>query len=279
MLIPEMTLFCRIINEEKVRCLYGLNKDEPADGTTTGGTGDEEGKSHVCDWTGRRGELQVCESAHMETTAHRTHTHTHIQAHLRECAFAPVVCDLCKETMQRRLLAKHAADACVNRTVACTHCREAIQARLLSDHCNSKCQLYPVTCPNDCKQFVTRGALSTHLTSCPLQVVFCAYAHVGCTHKSSRAEMTAHLGDPTQVAHHLSLMEKHLSLTERRLSQVEQRLSMQESISVKTAASASSSSAPQPQAASIAVTPPPVCFWVCRLVVFGSWHGARFFFF
>lgn len=166
--------------------------------------------------------------------------HTHNQAHLRDCTFAPVVCDSCKETMQRRLLAKHAADACVNRTVTCTHCHEAIQARLLSEHCNSKCQLYPVTCPNDCKQFVTRGVLSSHLTSCPLQVVFCAYAHVGCTHKCSRAEVAAHLGDPSQVAHHLALTEKHLSLTERRLSQVEQRLSMQESISVKSPSSLSS---------------------------------------
>ena len=50
-----------------------------------------------------------------------------------------------------------------------------------------------MACPNRCGVGqVHRYLLPQHLTECPLQVVRCAYAHVGCSVQLSRSEMAAH---------------------------------------------------------------------------------------
>ena len=68
--------------------------------------------------------------------------------------------------------------------------------------------------PNGCGVGqVHRCLLPQHLTECPLQVVRCAYAHVGCSVQLPRSEMAAHTENSAQQ-HTLMVFGVNVSLME-----------------------------------------------------------------
>ena len=80
----------------------------------------------------------------------------------------------------------------------CRYCSFSALREAAEEHTRG-CERFPVACPNGCGVGqVHRYLLPQHLTECPLQVVRCAYAHVGCSVQLPRSEMAAHTENSAQ---------------------------------------------------------------------------------
>ncbi|XP_022803572.1 TNF receptor-associated factor 4-like isoform X2 [Stylophora pistillata] len=79
-----------------------------------------------------------------------------------------------------------------------------------------ECSKFPVTCPNSCGHSIPRDMVATHAKDvCPLTIISCPYAWVGCSVKVQRQEMESHLESTSTV--HLDLVHIKLNNTEDEL--------------------------------------------------------------
>ena len=103
--------------------------------------------------------------------------------------------------------------SCVKRPWNCDYC----------DYCSTyddgpskhilNCAKYPVVCPNTCETFmVPRSELQIHLMTCPLQLVSCKYAEIGCDVKVPRRDLTIHM-EESQQQHLMSATLLNIRLT------------------------------------------------------------------
>lgn len=140
--------------------------------------------SDGCDWTG---ELREKED------------------HLSSCSFKLVSCtnENCQVTIQRKELEEHATNSCQWRIVVCDHCNESHPKCVIEDHVE-KCGKKPVECPNNCGEIIVQAEIVSHTNdNCPLSLVSCPYAQMGCNAKIQRKEVEAHLQSTVQL--HLDL--------------------------------------------------------------------------
>ena len=89
------------------------------------------------------------------------------------------------------------------------------------------CEQFPVVCPNRCKTgHLQRARVQQHLLDCPLEIVSCEYAEMGCGVRLPRSEMREHVRESGQD-HLLKMCAASLSLSRelsRKLAEKEQQI-------------------------------------------------------
>lgn len=156
------------------------------------------------------------------------------EVHLESCSFMLLVCVnfSCGAKVQRRHLEQHQLSECPWRIFNCEYCSEPHPECQMQDHIK-ECSRFPVTCPNSCGRSIPREMVSTHTEDeCPLTVISCPYARMGCKTKIQRQAVESHLESSTRV--HLDLVSVKLHETEVKLGDTEIKLDNTETILYKT---------------------------------------------
>ena len=150
-----------------------------------------ENKSLGCRWKG---------------TVKSQESHMSIGKAVGDCQYQEVKCPLfCKESVMRKNITIHTKGECQNRPFNCPHCSFLATYGEISNHHYSTCTHYPLLCPNRCTQdTILRCNMPDHLGSCPLQIVPCPYADLGCKVEVVRSNFDKHIED--NVHQHLELL-------------------------------------------------------------------------
>ena len=147
-----------------------------------------------------------------------------LAAHLSSCPLQSVRCSNgCGVQVLRRELKDHLMNDCRKRKVPCEYCKTVSSfEEIVGSHLNV-CGQVPLECPNRCSELkVLRQDLTDHIEKdCPLQVVGCEFAHVGCTARFSRRDTADHVAH-SQGAH-LSLVMAQLVICEKRYDELHAR--------------------------------------------------------
>ena len=154
-----------------------------------------------CQWVGGLGELEnhLCEN----------------------CQFVKVNCpNNCGQAIQRRLLAKHQANDCLNLPYSCQYCQLKATYKEIQDNHLPVCPKYPVSCLNECGVSpLERDQLEDHLRECPLQLVECEFREMGCEEIVKRKDLVRHMEEKTQK--HLTLMASKYLKTQASVTKLE----------------------------------------------------------
>ena len=128
------------------------------------------------------------------------------EAHLNCCELAPVPCpNNCNALVTRGMAKSHAENDCPLRPATCKYCSHRCSFASLTQVHYAVCPGYPVTCPNGCgADSIERQLLPNHIVGCPMAVVQCDFASVGCATKSPKVRMQQHI--ESNVGGHLSLV-------------------------------------------------------------------------
>ena len=122
---------------------------------------------------------------------------------------------------QRRYIATHQDQKCLERPYACAYCNEYDSTfNEMTDIHYAECPKYPVTCPNICRRDPFEE-IEDHLKDdCPLAKVSCPLHYAGCEVELPRKDMPEHMKDTvthltllTNVT--LSLMKENQELKEK----------------------------------------------------------------
>lgn len=124
------------------------------------------------------------------------------------CTYTRVRCDYCRAWMERRDVSHHQSNDCLQRPYSCDYCYE-YQSSCENVRVNHwlVCPCRPVSCPNECGIYPERKNLKSHLSDeCPLALMECQFAGVGCRVVVVRKSMQTHLVE--DVVTHLSLQSQ-----------------------------------------------------------------------
>ena len=92
--------------------------------------------------------------------------------------------------------------SCPKRPWKCQYCDLESTFDVGTNEHTPNCDQYPLSCPNQCEiGTVLRCDAEKHLLVCPLQLVECEFANVGCEVKVPRRDLTRHMTENAQ--HHL----------------------------------------------------------------------------
>ena len=130
-----------------------------------------------CKWVG---ELRELANHHKSSTG---------------CAFSFVKCtNKCKSIVLRKDLQDHLNCYCDLRLIKCQYCEYVDTAKAYGGH-EDVCDMYPIQCPNGCgNPALVRCMLNDHLRSiCPLELIPCENASLGCEERVLRKRMRSHL--------------------------------------------------------------------------------------
>ena len=180
-------------------------------------------KNDGCEW---KGKLKEYEQHLNETPAPDNQ--------LNGCQFVEVECKHeCGGWFQRRYIATHQDQECLERPYACEHCNDHDSTfKEVTDIHYAECPKYPVTCPNKCRHDpFERQEIEDHLEDdCPLTKVSCPLHYAGCEVELPRKDMPEHMKDTvthlTLLANvTLSLMKENQELKEKqRATEEKQRV-------------------------------------------------------
>ena len=148
-------------------------------------------KDRGCKWVGEMGHLK-----------------DHLDPVRRQCQFCEVECtNGCGVCILAPNLEDHLLNTCPKRKCVCEYCGELIMYEELKNH-HDNCDKFPLACPNKCSESsLTRGVIKQHLLQqCPLQMVDCEFADIGCSVKVRRKDIIKHMDECTQ---------RHLGMTSR----------------------------------------------------------------
>ena len=115
---------------------------------------------------------------------------------------------------------------CPKQPWQCLHCTFAGLQEGGEEHLRV-CEQFPVECPNRCEVgHVQRACVQQHLLVCPLDIVSCEYAEMGCGVRLPRSKMREHVRDSGQD-HLLKLCAVNLSMSRelsRKVAEKEQHI-------------------------------------------------------
>ena len=115
---------------------------------------------------------------------------------------------------------------CPKQPWQCPYCTFSGLRKAEEEHL-SGCGQFPVPCPNGCEAgSVERCSLEQHLLECPLQLVGCEYAAMGCAVRLPRREMSEHIRQSGQE-HLLKMCLDNLTLSRelsRKMEEKEQQI-------------------------------------------------------
>ena len=183
-------------------------------------------KNDGCEW---KGKLKEYEQHLNESPAPDNQ--------LDGCPFVEVECKHeCGEWYQRRYIATHQDQECIERPYSCEHCNEYDSTfKEVTDIHYAECPKYPVTCPNECRHDpFERQEIEDHLEDdCPLAKVSCPLHYAGCEVELPRKDMPEHMKDT--VTHlallasvTLSLMKENQELKENQRATEEKQRATEE---------------------------------------------------
>ena len=127
----------------------------------------------------------------------------------------------CGGWFQRRYIATHQDQECLERPYSCEHCDSTFKE--VTDIHYAECPKYPVTCPNECRHDpFKQQEIEYHLKDdCPLAKVSCPLHYAGCEVELPRKDMPEHMKDT--VTHLALLANVTLSLVKQRATEGKQR--------------------------------------------------------
>ena len=175
-------------------------------------------KKDGCEW---RGKLKEYEQHLNESPAPDNQ--------LDGCQFVEVECKHeCRGWFQRRYIATHQDQECLERPYSCEHCNEYDSTfEEVTDIHYAECPKYPVACPNECRRDpFERQEIEYHLKDdCLLAKVSCPLHYAGCEVELPRKDMPEHMKDTvthlTLLANvTLSLMKENQELKEKQKEDV-----------------------------------------------------------
>ena len=153
-------------------------------------------KKDGCEW---KGKLKDYEQHLNESPAPENQ--------LNGCQFVEVECKHeCGGWFQRRYIATHQDQECLERPYSCEHCNEYDSTfKDVTDIHYAECPKYPVTCHNECRRDpFERQEIEYHLKdACPLTKVSCPLHYAGCEVELPRKDMPEHMEDTVT---HLTLL-------------------------------------------------------------------------
>ena len=153
-------------------------------------------KKDGCEWRGKLGEFEQ----HLNESPAPDNQ-------LDGCQFVEVECKhACGRCIQRRYIATHQDQECLERPYSCEHCNEYDSTfEDVTDIHYAFCSKYPVTCPNECRHYpFERQEIEDHLKDdCPLMKVSCPLHYAGCEVELPRKDMPEHMKDTVT---HLTLL-------------------------------------------------------------------------
>ena len=180
-------------------------------------------KKDGCEWRGKLGEFEQ----HLNRNPSP-------ENQWNGCQFVEVECKHeCGGWFQRRYIATHQDQECLERPYFCEHCNEYDSTfEEVTDIHYAECPKYPVTCPNECRHDpFERQEIEDHLEDdCPLTKVSCPLHYAGCEVELPRKDMPEHMKDTvkhlTLLANvTLSLMKENQELKEKqRATEEKQRV-------------------------------------------------------
>ena len=175
-------------------------------------------KNDGCEW---KGKLKEYEQHLNESPAPDNQ--------LDGCQFVEVECKHeCGEWYQRRYIATHQDQECLERPYSCEHCNEYDSTfNEVTDIHYAECPKYPVTCPSECRRDpFERQEIEDHLKDdCPLAKVSCPLHYASCEVELPRKDMPEHMKDTvthlTLLANvTLSLVKENQELKEKQKKEV-----------------------------------------------------------
>ena len=136
-----------------------------------------QNSSRGCEWVGELGNVESHQNG--------------------VCGYQLVQCgNKCGAEIERRDVDEHEEDYCELRMYECPDCCfEDTYQKISSEHFKV-CPFFPIDCPNNCgKKEIIRQYMSSHIYTCPEEVVPCRYQSLGCKVRLPRKQMTDHLKD------------------------------------------------------------------------------------
>ena len=128
--------------------------------------------------------------------------------HLNTCPLQSVKCSNdCGVEVLRKHLEGHLEEDCVKRKIPCEYCKAVDTFEEIMGKHLDVCGHVPLDCPNKCSDAkILRQDLPDHIEkSCPLHMVGCEFAHVGCSETFCRKDRADHMAH-SQAAHLSSVM-------------------------------------------------------------------------
>lgn len=95
------------------------------------------------------------------------------EAHVAECKFKQVPCQLCGNLIEPQALQDHMTKECTKRKIACKHCQSEVIVENLEAH-NAECPKMPIKCDSCGKKKIPRDKMQHHIDKeCSNQKVPC----------------------------------------------------------------------------------------------------------
>ena len=137
---------------------------------------------------------------------------------------------------------KQHVDTCPKRPWNCQHCDFKSTFEAGTQHVE-ECTNYPVPCPNRCEvavvsqvlplssdcqpqtqiRMIPRCDIEKHRAECPLEIVVCEFADVGCKVRTTRQELKCHM-EESQQEHLLSATLLNLRLTRETITEKDRQI-------------------------------------------------------
>lgn len=187
----------RIIDDCEVHCLSTIENSNYSPTTD----------DSCCKWIGKLDELDN---------------------HFLKCPHAIIKCPNfgCQSSFQRRHLETH-IELCPCNIQGCIFCGSQQLASKISNHL-LECDYRPVQCPNKCYNNEQDGittlcayAMDIHRHVCPLEIIACKYAEIGCTIHLPRKDMDIHSKD---IASHIDSFTEHIRVQKDEISRLKEVL-------------------------------------------------------
>ena len=138
-------------------------------------------------------------------------------------------------------VSKQHIEACPKRAWKCQHCDFESTFEVGIQH-EDECTKYPVPCPNKCEVrlvsqaspssvtricMIPRCDIEKHRAECPLELVACGFAEIGCKVKTTRQDLKRHM-EESQQEHLLSATILNLRLTKETIAEKDRQLAEKE---------------------------------------------------
>ena len=114
-------------------------------------------------------------------------------------------------------------DSCPKRSWKCQYCKFILTCDVQANH-EEQCTHFPSPCPNKCElSTIPRCDMENHRKKCPLELVSCDFADVGCDIKIARQDLGKHM-EESQQQHILSATLLNIKLTRETIAEKERQL-------------------------------------------------------
>ncbi|XP_027055627.1 TNF receptor-associated factor 3-like [Pocillopora damicornis] len=147
----------------------------------------------------------------------------HLKTHEDSCQYGNVKCQACSETVERRQLAAHREQDCINRAVACTYCGGEVWHSNMKDHLDV-CPKFPIHCFLNCgEKGIPRDMMEEHMTKrCLKAEHLCPFSVHGCEFKGTKQTIDPHVVE--NIESHLEMMSYSSHECNEKSKQMEEKI-------------------------------------------------------